>query len=195
MDWTSLVTGSSGIELAGDEVIITHFGESFDMSDLPEDLSIPQEYRSPEYILDKRLGVESDIWALGCTLFEIRTGRPLFDLPYEDPDEHLVRMVGILGKFPEPWWTSTWEFRGRWFADEMDGQGQPVSQLNNPVPYRSIEEALGVAHNGESNGDGNSGISRKEATLFADLLKKIFRYSPERRLAPEDILQHPWFRI
>ncbi|KAK0704619.1 kinase-like domain-containing protein [Lasiosphaeris hirsuta] len=200
IDWGSIDAGDAGIAFVSTEACIAHFGESYD------------------YILDKRLGIESDIWALGCTLFEIRMGRPLFVIPHDDPDEHLARMVEILGKFPEPWWSTTWEVRRRWFSDEMEGRSRtrpislrfplggdnkPYSNLNDvpiarpPIP-RSIQDAL--TYTPADNTDpcqisGHRTISIEETALFADLLKKMFRYVPEQRIAPEDILEHPWFRL
>ena len=176
------------------------FGESFDVNDLPEDLGIPQEYRAPEYILDKRLGVESDIWALGCTLFEIRTGRRLFDLPDDDPDEHLARIVQVLGKFSEPWWSTTWEVRRQHFGDEVDADGK-VTKLEwwmsgrrdtcQSYTPRSVEDAILDT----AGCDPKHVVPEDEMLLFADLLRRIFKYIPEKRITAEDMLEHSWFKI
>ncbi len=221
------------------KICLSNFGESFDVRDPPEDLGIPQEYRAPEYVLDKRLGPESDIWALGCTLFEIRTGRRLFARDgigtiEDDPDEHLARMAEVLGKFPEPWWSTTWEARRHWFGDELDAKRRPVSLLA-PLPEeggmargigngggkqmytaldgilkakapssRSIEDALQVqqARNpgddeggGQRLGVGQYAVTGEEVGMFANLLRRIFRYVPEQRIQPEEILEHAWFRM
>ena len=92
------------------ESCLIDFGESFEISQPPDDLGIPGPYRSPELILDKEAGFGSDIWALGCSLFEIRTGRKLCETFDDDVDSHLGAMALILGKLPEPWWSS-WETR------------------------------------------------------------------------------------
>ncbi|KAK3313708.1 kinase-like domain-containing protein [Apodospora peruviana] len=202
VNWDSQVSGDADFGFIDVGVCVADFGESFDANDLPEDLSIPQEYRAPEYILDKRLGIESDIWALGCTLFEIRTGRRLFDTVDDDPDEHLARIVKMLGKFPEPWWSTTWEARRQYFDDETNIDGRPVSldwwsgdveqagQKPARVPH-SIEDALTrtTLH------DAHHTMSRDEVLLFSDLLRRVFRYTPEKRISVEDILEHAWFRI
>ncbi|KAM7193784.1 Protein kinase-like domain containing protein [Naviculisporaceae sp. PSN 640] len=185
INWESRGSPETRLRFLTDRICVADFGESFDVNDLPEDLEMPQEYRAPEYILDKRLGVESDLWALGCTLFEIRTGRRLFDLPDDDPDEHLARIVQLLGKFPEPWWSTTWEAREQYFGHDMDAGGQ------KPYGPRSLEEALmkATAH------DPKHGISQAETLVFSDLLRRIFKYNPEKRLPAEDVLEHAWFRI
>ncbi len=92
-----------------DQACLIDFGESFEASKPPKNLGTPGQYRSPELILDKMAGVGSDLWALGCTLFEIRTGRKLFS-PFDDEnDDYLESMALVLGKLPEPWWSTTWK--------------------------------------------------------------------------------------
>lgn len=104
------------------EASIIDFGESFEVLSPPDDLGIPQIYCSPELVLDKIAGTESGLWALGCTLFEIRTGTRLFNNFDDSVDEHLYRTVLILGKLPEPWWSS-WEERKNCFESEPDSDG------------------------------------------------------------------------
>ena len=201
INWETRTAATAGPRFITDKVCVADFGESFDVNDLPEDLGIPQEYRAPEYILDKRLGVESDIWALGCTLFEIRTGRRLFDLPDDDPDEHLARVVQVLGKFSEPWWSTTWEARRQYFGDGVDAEGKPAKlewwmsgRRDTCQSYtpRSIEDAIVYATTGC---DPKDVVLEAEMLLFADLLRRIFKYNPEKRIPAEDILEHGWLKI
>jgi len=42
---------------------------------------------SPELIVDRTVGVGSDIWSSGCTLLEVRTERRLFDTFDNDVDD------------------------------------------------------------------------------------------------------------
>ena len=75
--------------------------------------------------MDSTVGVGSDLWALSCTIFEIRTGRRLFDTMDGDVDDMLYTIVLLLGKLPEPWWTQ-WEARKQSFADDPDPSGRAV---------------------------------------------------------------------
>ncbi|KAK0703859.1 kinase-like domain-containing protein [Lasiosphaeria miniovina] len=218
IEWGLLDLSGNEFDLVTDKLCVVDFAESFDVRDLPEDLATPLEYCPPEYVLDKRLGTASDIWALGCTLFEIRAGRRLFDIPVEDPDEHLVRMVEILGKLPEPWWSTTWEARRRCLGDGRYTAGWPrgagnswlgdESELHAPpsrVPLAkkrssssSIEDLLagGLVHDFNHLGTGNHDRAQEEEmALFADLLRRIFKYVPEQRISAEGILEHPWFAL
>ena len=89
------------------ESCLIDFGESFEISQPPDDLGIPGQYPPPELIPDKKASFGSDIWALGCSLFKIRTGRKLFS-PFDDEDnEYLDAFVQVLGRLPEPCWSTT----------------------------------------------------------------------------------------
>lgn len=80
------------------------FGEYFNASNPPEDFGTPGYYRSPELLLDYKLDIQSDdVWGLGCTFFEIRTGRKYFDSFGDDKDEYLEDMCLVFGRLPEPW--------------------------------------------------------------------------------------------
>ena len=62
--------------------------------------------------LENTIGVGCDLWALACTLYEIQTRSPLFENVMDDDDEVIMQMVPLLGKLPEPWWSS-WKARGQ----------------------------------------------------------------------------------
>ena len=92
------------------QVSIIDFGESYDMHSPPRDLGITASFRSPELLFYNTIGVGCDFWALACTIYEVRTRSPLFDSFMDDDDEIIMQMV-LLGKLPEPWWSS-WKARG-----------------------------------------------------------------------------------
>lgn len=81
---------------------ITDFGESYEASSPPQELGIPVAYCSPEYDLEKEAGIPSDIWALACTIFEIRMRKKLFGMFEDELDEHLFDVAAVLGRLPEP---------------------------------------------------------------------------------------------
>ncbi|KAI9053096.1 hypothetical protein LZ554_003365 [Drepanopeziza brunnea f. sp. 'monogermtubi'] len=210
VNWDDVELSALGANFIADKACIIDFGESFDISEPPQDMGIPQIYCSPEYTIDKVVGIGSDIWSLGCTLFEIRTGRKLFDTFDDDPDEHLCKMAMILGKLPEPWWTKTWEARKLFFEDDADGDGRVVEirrELHGEARFetcvwqapepRSISDALlpGLFYeNSHGPGGVQHDISPEEIDLFSDLLTQIFRYDPEERPTARQLVDHAWFK-
>ncbi|KAG0646523.1 Serine threonine-kinase SRPK [Hyphodiscus hymeniophilus] len=203
------------------ESCLIDFGESFESSQPPADLGIPGPYRSPELILDKEAGFGSDIWALGCSLFEIRICRKLFSSFDDDDSETLVAIVRILGKLPEPWWSTTWEERKRIYKDEVDEQGRVVG-AREPRPVKDEPEGKdgkitcifhpSVAQNARSllekiaaglwymtdhgpGEDRNRDTPHKEQEPLADLLGRLLEYKPEDRISARDAMEHEWFKL
>lgn len=86
-----------------DELLVVDFGQSFFYENPPADgVGTPLSYRAPEATFDQQASFWSDIWALGCIIFEIRSGTPLFESFFEGPTEVMRQMVQTLGKLPEP---------------------------------------------------------------------------------------------
>ena len=60
-------------------------------------------YRAPEIVLDLTYGYSCDIWSLGCVIFELLTGFPLFE-PNEEPlnkdIHHVYLFEKLLGPIP-----------------------------------------------------------------------------------------------
>mmetsp|Transcript_15053 Transcript_15053/g.44356 ORF Transcript_15053/g.44356 Transcript_15053/m.44356 type:complete len:378 (-) Transcript_15053:3324-4457(-) len=56
-------------------------------------------YRAPEVLVGAAYGPPADVWALGCVLAELATGRPL--LPGHDTLDQLCLTMQLVGKLPE----------------------------------------------------------------------------------------------
>ncbi|SPO00206.1 uncharacterized protein DNG_03054 [Cephalotrichum gorgonifer] len=159
-----------------------------------------------------KVGMGSDLWAVACTLFEIRTGRPLFSAFDNDDDDYLVAIVRILGVLPEPWWSSTWGRRKEYYKDEGDELGRVIPHREEPPLPPNVSIHPSVAQNARSLRDKlapgvwymDSGlpdevqhrdIPEQEIEVFADLLGKLLRYRPEDRISAEEALSHEWFTM
>lgn len=203
-----------------EQICVIDFGESFPISSPPRDLGIPENYLPPELLLqlleeeknhgekgkeenekeeekekENVIGPACDLWALGCTLFEIWKQIPLFYMIY-DLDELLAEMARFFGKLPEEWWNK-WEAR----ADYFDNEARWIK------PSRTDAEWLfAVALNKPSEvflDDTDDGETTKkvfetpeaEQRVLADLLYKLFRYEPGERAIVDEVLEHEWFKI
>lgn len=104
------------------------FGQSF-LADFPPpnyQPDTPVHYWFPETFFESKISFASDVWALACTIFEIRAGFQLFD-PFLASDTLILQqIVGTLDRFPDLWW-SPWEAREQWF-DEA-GKVKPETEL------------------------------------------------------------------
>ncbi|KAI0180608.1 kinase-like domain-containing protein [Hypoxylon sp. FL1284] len=222
--WEDIAQDPSAASFITGEACIIDFGEYFEASNPPSDLGIPQIYCSPEYVLDKTVDASCDLWALACTLFEIRTGRRLFDTFDDDPDEYLRKVALVLGKLPEPRWSTTWEARSFFLVDEVDESGKVIEvsrqtqlpeednageggsdngkkigaliyQKSEPTSLRElIDEGLFYGFRYKPWGVWKE-IPEAEVDCFVDLLGKFLRYQPEERLEAVDALEHPWFKM
>lgn len=187
---------------------LVDFGEWYEATTPPEDLGIPGAYRAPELILDNTMGIGADLWALGCTLFAVRTGRKLFGSFDDHDDDYLEGMMRILGKLPEPWW-STWEFRLAHYKDEVDEEGKVIelnpedeADTSNCHPSlapgaRSIKEKLqpGLWHMPDRPPWTHRDISQQEIEVFSDLLGKLLKFDPKDRIGAAEAAEHEWFRL
>lgn len=216
VDWDKVVENAAGREFIIAKACITDFGESFNTTEPAQDLGIPQIYCSPEYVFDRKVGVGCDLWALGCTLFEIRTGRKLFDTFDDDPDEYLCKVAMTLGRLPEPWWSQGWEARREFLEDDVDATGKVVEvqrgsaneQQNSgdssqwvvvqqPEP-RSLQDALspGLFYESRYGPEGiHREIPKEEIGVLSDLLFKLLRFDPGDRLTASQALEHEWFKM
>lgn len=99
-----------------DDIAVIDFGESFLASDPPEANGIPQPYRPPEAFFENcgTFGFGSDIYALGCSIFEVKVGSKAFWGNFWDS---LRYWEDLNGPLPEPYRST--------FAKEADVPEDP----------------------------------------------------------------------
>lgn len=180
---------------------IIDFGQSFDMSQrpLPSTFGVPANYAAPEVILDSSGSAAMDIWSLGCTLYEIRLGRRLFDvfqLVGLRKEDYVDEIASLLGEPPEPWT----EYLSK-SCDESASSTLDLSDDRDIKPQvncaRSIQEKLASCQDCTGKECAHPRfqlISETEAEALADLLQNLLRYRPKDRLKAQDVLEHAWFQ-
>eukprot|EP01006_Ploeotia_vitrea_P035987 TRINITY_DN65954_c1_g1_i1.p1 TRINITY_DN65954_c1_g1~~TRINITY_DN65954_c1_g1_i1.p1 ORF type:complete len:568 (-),score=72.43 TRINITY_DN65954_c1_g1_i1:309-1859(-) len=88
-------------------------------------------YRSPESLLGLHYGAPSDMWAVGCLLFELINGEPLFQIPSSGHGIYyqLQELLSIVGP---PSKTSSWTqgLEGTPIADSLQRATQILSEDN-----------------------------------------------------------------
>ncbi|KAF1990893.1 kinase-like protein [Aulographum hederae CBS 113979] len=69
---------------------LTNFDLAYETQEIPPTLATPLSYAAPEVLLSSVVGPESDVWALGCCIFALRSGQDLFQLPPPAPNQPVV---------------------------------------------------------------------------------------------------------
>ncbi|KZV75818.1 kinase-like protein [Peniophora sp. CONT] len=186
-----------------ESVVLGDFGQSYAVASPPSDYEPGTviHYFSPEARFENRAGLEADVWALGCTIFEMRAGFPLFEVFFGSDIEVLVEIVSVLGRLPDPWW-SAFEEHSKWFEEN----GEPRSQQRmgliqaRKTSIRELIRSIGVGEERPTYAlDGpmiekfGVRVDEREVELLGDLLEKMMRYRPEERIKMEEVIAHLWF--
>jgi serine/threonine protein kinase len=152
-------------------IIIIDFGNSFFLDKPPAGLSKPPaQFCSPEFILQKQKSRSSDVWALACTIFEVRAGSPLFESFIFGDEDVLESMIGILGPLPEQYLPYLEKEGYNWLKD-VEGDGEELGDMVDHI----------------------KGILEDEKIALCGLLRQALRYDVEERLTADEVLRHPWF--
>jgi serine/threonine-protein kinase SRPK3 len=96
-------------------ISLADFGSFVEEGEYYEEPFGTRYYRSPENILVGKSSYPNDIWALGCTIYEILTGKILFD-PAKDKDYdrdfyHLKLINELSGDFPKDFLKNTKRYK------------------------------------------------------------------------------------
>jgi len=185
-------------EYFSEQVLLIDLGEAFsELSPPSNGVGTPVSYCSPELLLEGTASKASDIWALACTMFEMRSGFPLFESFVGSSTEVLKEMVRILGMPPEPS-HSLWEKYAITIADHAQLDG---SILNNRTREIGIDREESSIHEGDVTSQNHHTllepprrrITRNEANDLTDLLRRTLDYTPKERLSAEKVANHSWF--
>lgn len=141
-------------------------------------------YRPPENIINNEYSRKSDIWFVGCFLYELLTGEVMFDIsltdgvPFSRDRKHINMMYSYLGKMPR-----NMSMECEFSEDIFDSKGRILK--NKDYEDIIIRENIKKRIN----------ICEEELDLIEDLMFKILEYEPNQRLSASQILNHKWFSM
>ncbi|OMJ77727.1 hypothetical protein SteCoe_22631 [Stentor coeruleus] len=129
-------------------------------------------YRAPEVIIDAGYNEKIDIWSLGCILFELYKGVPIF----QGMNEHdqLCKIVEIIGDIPE---AIVQNSKRRTIFFNENGK---LKDRTGEVVKPGVKSVAGLIKNAEKN--------------FIDFLLECFKLNPNERFDAETALSHPWIK-
>ena len=157
-------------------VKLADLGAAFFDRNPPATVVTPVALRAPEAILITAqipFGKGVDIWAFGCLVFELLTGRALFmrlesldgyaGSDEQTNDEHLIQVSEILGPLPEAL-AAHWRRRDQYYGP--DGKRLEESRIAAGRDGSSIGDSGDEDRGDSDNGDGedNDGNGEDEAT-------------------------------
>ncbi|KAB8291317.1 hypothetical protein EYC80_010001 [Monilinia laxa] len=149
-------------------------------------------YRAPEIILGMKYDFAIDIWSIGCTLYELYTGKILFT--GRSNNQMLRSIMDCRGKFSVKMLKKA-DFAGIHFDDMLNFRSVEPDKLTGKdvvkmmafaKPSRDLRTRLISASKGLTD------VEQKELTLFADLLERCLALNPEKRITPTEALKHPF---
>ena len=181
-----------------EQILLIDLGEAFPDSSPPtHGVGTPVSYCSPELILERKASRASDIWALACTVFQMRFGFPLFESFIGSSHEVLEETVRILGMPPESS-HSLWKKKGVTIPDHVQLDGAPLFDRMMEIGMYDEESA---AYNSDIASLNKHAIlepsgkrfSTDEAIDLTGLLQKMLDYTPENRMSAGNVTNHSWF--
>ena len=132
-------------------------------------------YRAPEIVLNLDYGFNSDIWSLGCVLYEILKGTPMFKKC--NKEETLVN--GIYSKFELP---QTFKHVIQSVYPEIKKSKKEIQTLRNHLSLSKSKISL-----------FNENDSRN-FTNCVNLLENMLEVDPSLRFSSTDCLEHSFFQ-
>jgi len=150
-------------------------------------------YRAPEIMMGINYGCPIDMWAAGVTLFELYTGKIMFQ---GNSNNHMMKLIQeVKGKMPhklirkgtfsELHFDPDYDF----LSKERDKVTQReiiriIKFEQRPLPGKDIRTQLMPTKIPES--------EARKVQMLADLLEKTLMLDPAKRLRPSEALKHPF---
>ncbi|GJC85702.1 serine/threonine-protein kinase SRPK [Colletotrichum liriopes] len=180
---------SDEVTLSEAKLLLSDFGVAFRPSEKSRFESYtPLVIRPPEAFFEPTtpLSFASDIWSLGCAIFELLAHRSLIDGILAPQDEITAQQVHLQGPLPSEWWSS-WEQRPKWFDDA----GNPLSNECDIWTWdRRFEQWVQEPRQS----CGMDVINEEEKAALFELLQWMLAWRPSERPNAEEVLGTVWMK-
>lgn len=164
------------------QIVLTDFGNSYFSNNRTKNEIQDRLYRAPEIILDLNYGYSCDMWSIGCLVFELLTGFPLFAPEYDPLNadlQHLYLLEKTLG--PMPIALKKKSKRCRFLFDKK--RNYHIKNVKEfvqvPLKDRLTKQFL---------------FSESDAREIAAFLLCVLRYDPNQRVTAKNLLNHSWLK-
>jgi len=147
-------------------------------------------YRAPEIILGQKYDFAIDVWAVGCTLYELLIGKILFNgNSNNDMLKQIADVCGGTGKFMK---------RGKFHKMHFTREGHLIWQDRDSYSRKTVRRTIKDLRS-KINIEKKI-ISRcrpehkQKAKQLADLIKKCLILDPKKRICPDEAFDHPFIK-
>ncbi|KAH8100376.1 kinase-like domain-containing protein [Cristinia sonorae] len=152
-------------------------------------------YRAPEIILGYPYDPSLDMWSIGCTLYELYTGKIM--LPGHSNNHMLLLMMELKGRFntkmirKSQFGQTYFDELGAFISVEQDKitKTDVVKKVHITNPKRDLKARLMPPSSVKLKDD-----EMKSLLAFIDLLDKCTALDPAKRITPKEALSHPFIR-
>lgn len=162
---------------------LSDFGNSKPINFKKKDEVQTRYYRSPEIILRGEYNESNDIWALGCTIYELLTGKILFDpekhTGISRDKSHLIEIQKVCGPIPEH---ITNTYRKKMIFYKKNGLIKGLNRLEQKPIKILIKENIKFP------------IDEQELDELCDFLRHLFDYDIRTRYDTKQCLNHNWIK-
>ncbi|PKI60483.1 hypothetical protein CRG98_019137 [Punica granatum] len=144
-------------------------------------------YRAPEIILGLPYDHPIDMWSVGCSLYELYTGKVLF--PGSTNNEMIRLFIELKGPFSKKMLR-----KGAFVEPHFDQDLNYTAQEEDPVTKQKIKRVIPNIKQRDIGSiiKGYPGEDPKMLANFKDLLDKIFVLDPDKRMTVHQALNHPF---
>jgi len=151
-------------------------------------------YRSPEVLLGLPYDEKIDMWSLGCILYELHVGDPIFNGTSEK--DQVLKITELFGMFPEHMLEKGKKSK-HYFVESTPGEWQRVESSKKYVGLgqRRLSDSLGSATGGPGGRrQGEVGHKKEDYDRFEDLLRRLLDVNPATRITPREALEHDFLK-
>ncbi|KAF9338824.1 U4/U6 small nuclear ribonucleoprotein prp4 [Linnemannia elongata] len=151
-------------------------------------------YRAPEIILGMPYDPALDMWSIGCTLYELFTGKILFS--GRSNNQMLKHMMDLKGPFPKKM-IRKGEFNQNHFDEDCNFLSVEVEKVTQKDVIRTIQISKPTKDLKARLMPYTSQMAPADVVQvnhFINLLDRCLNLNPEQRITPQEALHHPFIK-
>ncbi|KAI0459496.1 kinase-like protein [Xylaria acuta] len=115
---------STNVNIISHDIQLVDFDQCFPAASPPKKmLGTPIDFLAPEVAVGLAASPASDVWALGCCLFRLRSGEGPFESPCKvtSPADLMRYIILTIGDMPSTWQQTLWDGNGKPTEDHTKG--------------------------------------------------------------------------